>query len=1661
MTARFVRGWMLVLSGAAGASAAPTVGTPVATPASIPANTAAPVAVTVQIADPSLIPGSVNLLQVDGTGKTVATLGVMQPGTGGSFARQVTLNQAAPGEIFLKVTAAFKGLLQRVSSNIIGVGVVGQPAISGFSPASGGVGTLVTLLGSNLVAPSGAAPAVNLGMTGGGTIAAKLLSFNGSSLVFAIPHGAVTGPISVSVAGQTAASATPFTVTPGTIFAITASPRAISVIQGQSAAIAVSMTSASGFSGLAQLSVMGLPQGITAVFQPPSLTPGQTSVLTLTAPAAQSLGSGAITIVASPTVDGIPLLPAASAQLTVQAPTMSLLGRTVVSDSMETPLAGVTVTMLGQDGNKTSTGCTGSTVSDGAGNFVLANLSAMCVGPQLVAFDGTTATAPPGKYAAVNLAFTFSSGQVTTCQIVPPPAGCQVLAHLPRIDNQETFNVQQNSSADQTYSYTSIPGLTVTVYAGTTLTMPDGSKPNPFPLVAVEVPVDRLPDTKPNAPTMLRPFIVAFQPANVTASQPVAVTFPNVLNSPPGQDMPLMTLDPTQGRMVPYGTGTVSPNGAQIVPDVDPEHAPHLFGIVHFDWHGPMPPTPPTNNPPPTCQCPPGATCFCPVNAGKPVDASSGLVVIKATDISINGPRGSISIDRTLRTMSSNPGPFGIGSGFNYSYQLGTFAFIQGQGLITLVMPDGNQFPLIVQPDGTLINTTIPTLRGAVMTASGGSYFLRWKNGTVYQFNTTSAGGREAFLTAITDSNGNAITLTLNPSVPGQVTKITDPVGRSLTLSYDGSNRITLVTDPIGRTVQYDYTSAGYLSTVTDPMNGVTTYGYNGQNQLVSEQDARKITIAQNTYDSAGRVIAQQQADGGIIQFFYTLLNPTVPNSPLIGTTVVDPLHNPTSYRFTPGQLLTDATDPSGQTTSYTLDPTHSNLVTATAGTAVCSTCGNPSQGNQTFTLDANGNIASITDALGNVTAYVYEPVFNKVKSITDPLGNQTQFVYDLAGNLTRREDPNHNVTAFVYNSAGQVTQITDATGKTTSFVYDQSGNLSTVTDALKNTTTTVYDAISRPTQTIDALGRRTETAYDALSRVKSQTNAQNQTTSFGYDAVGNLVSVTDARGNKTSFTYDGMNRLLTRTTQLGTADSRTYDFNGNLTQFVDRRGQTSSFKYDTLNRLIGETYPDSTVSRSYDANSRLTQVTDSASGVFQFTYDLDGRLTGSTNPVGQISYSYDTASRMMSHQVAGQPPLTYGYDSASNLTGASLPGAGIAWAYDPRNLIDGASRTNGVSSLYGYDADQRLLTLTHSGPAGVLNSQAYTYDATGNRASATTNAAQPLVTQAVTGAAYDGNNQQNQFGAVSNTFDANGNLTSSTGPSGATAYTWDSRNRLVAISAPSGQTTKFVYDFGGNLIQQMDSGPVEDLVQKFQLDDLTNVAFVSRSDGDQYAVLAGRSLDQHVAVLDMGGAIEYGLSDAINSTALAVDQNGTVKSGFFYEPFGQTTTAGTYPFQFTGRVPAPAGLYFYRARYYNAPSERFISEDPVGSDRAADLYVYANDDPVSGSDPLGLQASLGPVLKPAGKCLWDAEVCLTWSATLAKLGSWKACRDLVADCRSYCNALRELHTCMLDHSRLRKDGFIDCFYQCGNGGRIAFPASGQCPATADQSLGTVVGAAP
>jgi RHS repeat-associated protein len=1421
------------------------------------------------------------------------------------------------------------------SAQSVSVTYSAGPGITGFSPPSAVEGTAVNVTGANFT-PNGLNPVVTLSQQGGGTIVAPISSVTSGSLSFVIPSGAATGPITVTVNGQSATSSSSLTVVPSASFTLTVGPPSVSLLPGQSATVQVSLASTNGLTQLASLSVSGVPPGVTASFQPAQITAGQFSFLTLTAPAGQAPSTTALNISASAILQGIPQTQTAAVTLNVQAQSgsASFTGRVAVTDPYDTPLVGVTVSFTGTNYTGAQTGCTGSTTTDAGGNFVLNGLSSSCTGSQMIQYNPAAVISPPGKYSGVTISYVLTPGQVTTPGII---------VHLPNVTNAETILISQNASTDQTFAFKSIGGLTMTVYAGTVFTLSDGTQPNPFPLSVVEIPYDRLPEQVIPDPTLDPVFAMSIEPFNSNSSQPVAITYPNRANTPPGTDMPLTSLNPTMGMMVNYGTGAVSTNGAQVIPDPDPAHPGHLYGVSHFDWFFPQPPPKPNpRNPSPDPNSPDG---------GDPVDISSGLLVMNKTDIAFGGSRGHVALTRTFRSGSVDNGPFGLGTSHNYNYLLDISNVSQTTGvlgLINLIMPDGNQLPFPQQPDGTYANTTIPALNGAVLTnvstPTVAIFNLRWKDGTLFQFNGYNTFNPvTAFLASITDTNGNTMSLSRDEGVPNVLFSVTDPVGRSLNFTYNG-NQISAVTDPTGRSTYYTYNPQGLLATVTDPGGGVTTYDYDSQNNLISITDGRGITYLQNTYDPNGRVIKQVAADGGVTLFNYTLLNSAVPTSPVDLTTVTDPLGNTITYHFNPQGFLADVTDALGEKTVYSLDPSSGRVLAVT----------DPLRRTTAYSYDAVGNTTGITHLSGTTgavtTSLVYDPVFNKVQSITDPLGHKTTFTYDPGtGNLLSVTDALNEKTSFVYDGFGEVTTATDPLGNITHFSY-ANGNPVQITDPLGRTIAKTYDAISRLISASNALGQTTSYLFSPLNQVAQIVDPAGNRTLLSYDRNGNLIQVTDANGHTTTHTYDVMDRLFSRTDPLGKTETNLFDLDGNLVQFTDRRGKVTKYGYDRLNRRTSSNFGpgESSISYSYDAGMRLAQVVDSVTGTISRNYDGLDRLISDTTAQGNISYGFDAAGRRTSMQVSGQGPVSYAYDNADRLVQIAQGASIASFVYDNDGRRTVLNLPNGTTTSYGYDAASQLISVSYQFGATSQGNLTYSYDLAGRRVSIGGTLAQSNLPTALSSASYNANNQLTQWGAKNLSYDGNGNLTSD----GVNSYSWNARNQLISVNGTV--SAGFSYDsFGRRAAKSLNASTTN-----YLYDGLNSVQELAGGLSSA-SILTGLVADENLQRSDASGTASF-LTDALGNTLLLAGATGNTLAQYTYDPFGNTSMTGSSanPAQYTGRENDGTSLYYYRARYYSPAYGRFISEDPYGLRAGPNLYAYANNDPVDLIDPMGLFSS-------------------------------------------------------------------------------------------------------
>ena len=239
---------------------------------------------------------------------------------------------------------------------------------------------------------------------------------------------------------------------------------------------------------------------------------------------------------------------------------------------------------------------------------------------------------------------------------------------------------------------------------------------------------------------------------------------------------------------------------------------------------------------------------------------------------------------------------------------------------------------------------------------------------------------------------------------------------------------------------------------------------------------------------------------------------------------------------------------------------------------------------------------------------------------------------------------------------------------------------------------------------------------------------------------------------------------------------------------------------------------------------------------------------------------------------------------------------------------------------------------------------------------------AQTNLPQPASGNAFNADNEMTVFNGTAMTGacpersrgNANGNLLND----GSNTYAWDTRNHLSAITGAN--TASFV----GAWPEQRRRHPLGRRMSKtigatatsFLYDGLNPVQEL-QSGSPSANMLTGLGIDEYFQRTDASGASSY-LTDALGSTLALANSAGGLATSYTYDPFGNTTIAGssTNPFQFTGRENDGTGLYFYRHRYYHRGFQRFISQDPLGFIGGINLYSYVSNNPTNFTDRVGLQ---------------------------------------------------------------------------------------------------------
>ena len=608
----------------------------------------------------------------------------------------------------------------------------------------------------------------------------------------------------------------------------------------------------------------------------------------------------------------------------------------------------------------------------------------------------------------------------------------------------------------------------------------------------------------------------------------------------------------------------------------------------------------------------------------------------------------------------------------------------------------------------------------------------------------------------------------------GNVVLQTDANGNPTTSAYDAANRLTSQTDPLGNKVENQYDADGNLTLETheSPTNE-TPKGPNGPPYEVT-------SYVFKTYDNLNRPLEMDQ--------YVALGDPTALGVPPIptgpagttanGTTTGQAVYV-TTYAYDDKDNTVLTTDPrgnqSGATVSgQTLDQNDGldRLKSETVDVGGWNL-------KTTYTYDADGNQASVTDPSGSTTTSIYDGLDRLIETIDPQLSSGVQYTelsyYDGDNNpiatinqrgidfSTDYDNLNRVVAQNVKETISNDGQWLTLTAATYHDAGTGAGAIKTysvtVTDAKGNPTTTTYDALDRPLVV-------TEPAV-LVTDASGATSVVNPTIVSTYDGV-NLLSQTDANRNKTVYVYDADNRVIETEEydNTGALQATTVDVYNDARNQVVQEGPRSDggalidtiTQNDSLGRLVSQAVSNASLSGEY-GTSVVTLV--------QNQYDGDGNLVATFDADGnETTYTYDGANRKTSMTVAAGTSVAattrYAYDAVGDLIAVQGPRVHAApsqsFPQDPRNPVPFSS----FDEYFTYDAMHRQVTTTDG--AGDTTSQV---------------------------------------------LDGDGNVVSMTTPNvNTTTYTYDELDTLLSVNETQdgGGITYYVYDANRNKIAQQDA---------------------------------------------------------------------------------------------------------------------------------------------------------------------------------------------------------------------------------------------------------------
>jgi RHS repeat-associated protein len=870
-------------------------------------------------------------------------------------------------------------------------------------------------------------------------------------------------------------------------------------------------------------------------------------------------------------------------------------------------------------------------------------------------------------------------------------------------------------------------------------------------------------------------------------------------------------------------------------------------------------------------------------------------------------------------------------------------------------------------------------------------------------------------LSSVVDPVGSTISYNYNSS--NLLQSVTDPAGRITTFSHNSLKGIESVNFPGGSSKSFAYDNQGKLLEESDQAGYSIDYLYNEWNRLkkvtypnglVREyNNSEDVTIlGKNVENAEIETVDFTQSGSGTEDVNLEVndngrITKIVPESNGKVRQVIMPNGDTYQYEYDDqGRLLkTILPDLSFSTVEYgnyndvikTVDSSSGSIVQRTFNAFGQLLTETSSTGSGVVnTYNSFGYLLSSKNSLNELTSYTYNSLGLPL-TVTNNINIVTSNAYDSKGNISSSTGGNNQTFSFVRNNSGNVVSKTDPQSKVTSYSLDQFNRLTEITTPDNKTTSMSYDSRGQLIQITDPLSNATTFTYDEMGKQLSKVTPDGKSYLMTYDLAGNLKTTTDPKGVVTNYTYDDDNKIILKQSPNDVTEFE-YDNDGNL---IEAKNLVSKIEFE-YTKIKG----DSVVSRK--TFSGLGTHSDFPSYSHEYSYDSSKNRTLLATSRGNASFSYNSENRLSSMQAINGLNYSFGRDGIGRLT--SITGDGYVKNYQLNNLGSINSiiyNRNGtpVSSFNYLRNSSELLTSAQN----AVGTTTYTYNSNDQLASASSTANSETF-------AYDeiGNRTADQGGSYLYdlkkqylqedykyfySYDLNGNLTSKQekGMNGnVTNFNYNSLNQLISSevfqNSVKVKSITFSYDPFGNRFQKAvtDHSVNTSYGQRYEYDgkeiiasfNLNNTLLVSyipsylKSDD-----MLGMDITAEGVAVGLAPATgHYGyIKDNLGSVTEIRNSSGNLIQRNIYSSYGKILkvedSSGSnitnspiiaHNYTFTGReFEKELGLYFYRARFYDQESGRFLSKDPrSGSLNETSSYLnsfsYSGNNPSNFVDPSG-----------------------------------------------------------------------------------------------------------